>query len=311
MLSMHGLGKLNDILYNNTKNSIRNYTDFIAEHNFGAELIRYNRSIASSIAYEPASFKRPPDFVINKNDVFFYIQMKKLSESERENKQRKLIDSIKRSFKNITIGKFVSLSLSEDFNSKDANLFSSFLRESVETLPDNTDLQFPPTGSPKIVYSLYPPNKIELQHLTVGTSGNLEWIETTGEAEQQVKNSLSKAIGAFLWDSDEKNINIIAMEADRYDDIDISQAVFGTEKFLFYRNGSRAWTRHNDGFFNNPNHSQKICAVLALRRISHTLISRYKKTLFINERHLEMIDQVKSVIDIDKILTIKDLPTKR
>lgn len=197
MLSMHGLGKLNDILYNNTKNSIRNYTDFIAEHNFGAELIRYNRSIASSIAYEPASFKRPPDFVINKNDVFFYIQMKKLSESERENKQRKLIDSIKRSFKNITIGKFVSLSLSEDFNSKDANLFSSFLRESVETLPDNTDLQFPPTGSPKIVYSLYPPNKIELQHLTVGTSGNLEWIETTGEAEQQVKNSLSKAIGAF------------------------------------------------------------------------------------------------------------------
>ncbi|WP_372009208.1 hypothetical protein NBRC13296_28545 [Paenibacillus chitinolyticus] len=166
-----------------------------------------------------------------------------MSDSERENKQSKLIDSIKRSFEKITVGKFVSLSLSEDFNADDANLFLSFLSESIESLPENTDLQFPPQGSPKIVFALYPPNKIELQHLTVGTSGNLEWIETTGEAQQQVKNSLSKAIGAFLWNSDEKNINIIAMEADRYDDIDISQAVFGTEKFLFYKNGSNAWTR--------------------------------------------------------------------
>ncbi|MBT2764594.1 hypothetical protein J7E85_26015 [Paenibacillus sp. ISL-20] len=310
MLSIHGLDKLNEALYNNTKNNIRNYTDFIAEHNFGAELIRYNNSSASSIAYEPDRFKRPPDFVINKDDVFFYIQMKKLSDSERENKQSKLIDSIKRSFEKITVGKFVSLSLSEDFNAGDANLFLSFLSASIESLPDNTDLQFPPKGSPKIVFALYPPNKIELQHLTIGTSGNLEWIETTGEAEQQVKNSLSKAIGAFLWNNDEKNINIIAMEADRYDDIDISQAVFGTEKFLFYTSGSRAWTRDDDGFFNNPDHSPKICAVLALRRTGHTLISRYKKTLFINERFLKIVDQVKSVIDIDEVLTMKDLPTK-
>lgn len=308
MLSEHGLVKLNEALHNNTKNNIRNYMDFIAEHNFGAELIRYNSGSGVSIAYEPDSFKRPPDFVINKNGVFFYIQMKKLSDSERENKQRKIIDSIKRAFYKITVGKFVSLNLSEDFNAKDADLFLSFLSESIAYLPENIDLQFPPTGRPKIIFSLYPPNKIELQHLTVGTSGNLEWIETTGEAEKQVKNSLSKAIGAFSWNSGEKAINIIAMEADRYDDIDISQAVFGTEKFLVYSNGSKAWARDEDGFFNNPNHSPKICAVIALRRTSHTLISRYKKTLFINERFLEIVDQVKSVVDIDEILTTKDLP---
>lgn len=309
LLSKYGLQKLNEALFNSTKNNTRNYLDFIAEHNFGAELVRFNGKDAPP-AYEPDGFKRPPDFVVNKTGLSFYIQMKNLTDSERENRQSKLIESMKRSFEEITVGKFISLSFAEDFTANDSDLFISFLRESIESLPNNTDLQFPLSGNSKIKFSLYPPNTTQLQHLTVGISGNLEWVETTGEAEHQVKNSLTKAIGAFLWNTDEKNINVIAMEADRYDDIDISQAVFGTEKFLFLPNGSRAWTRDNDGFFYLPDYSPKICGVLALRRDGYALISSYVKTLYINERFIHMVDAVKSIIDIDKVLTVRDLPPK-
>ncbi|MEH7012566.1 hypothetical protein V7087_17440 [Neobacillus niacini] len=62
----------------------------------------------------------------------------------------------------------------------------------------------------------------------------MNWLDLTGEAEQQVKNSLAKAIGAFEWNNDEHNINLIVMEADGYEDIDISQARFITENINLY-----------------------------------------------------------------------------
>lgn len=308
LISEYGMDKLNTTLLDNTKNSSRNFLDFIAEHNFGTDLIRFLGT--NQWEYEPEGYKRPIDFVLRRPDRTYYLQMKNLSSGERENRRRKLIELIKKRFQDIHIEKFISLSLSEDFNEHDVMPFISYLKSNLPQLHEGIKHTFTRDGEVKAAFRYFPAKTTKLYHLTVGVTGDLEAICVTGESEQQVKNSLTKAIGAFDWDNDESHINLIVLEADRIDDITISQAVFGTELFIFTpnsRNGPRAWKRDSDGFFNIPEHSSRISGVIAIRRTSQNIISNYKKTLFINDRFLQMIEPIKTVVDVNEILTYRDL----
>lgn len=306
LLSQFGLNNLNEILINNTRGSARNLTDFIAEHNFGAELIRFDSY--NPPLYEPSGYNRPPDFVISKQGVKFFLQMKKLSESERDNRRNKLIARVKRSLQSIPVGKFISITLSEEFEESELEAFISFINESIYSIPDNFNVAYPSEDAKRAIIRIYPSNNIQLQHLTISSTTDMEWLNVTGQAENQVRNSLSKAVGAFDWDNDEHNINLIVMEADDYDDIDISQAVFGTEIYTCLTDGSYSLTRDSNGFFYDSNYDSKICGVIALRRTDKTLISHYNKTLFINDRYSHMIEIVKNVIDVDKLFTYRVIP---
>ncbi|MEH7164714.1 hypothetical protein, partial [Priestia megaterium] len=301
LLSQFDLNNLNEILINNARGSGRNLTDFVAEHNFGAELIRFDSN--NPPLYEPPGYNRPPDFVVSKQGVTFFLQMKKLSESERDNRRNKLIEQVKRSLQTIPVGKFMNIALSEEFEESELESFISFINDSIYSIPDNLNVTYPSGNVQKAIIKFFPPNNIELQHLTVGSTTDMEWLDLTNQAEDQVRNSLTKAIGAFEWDNDEHNINLIVMEADSYDDIDISQAVFGNEIYTYLTDGSYRPHRDSDGFFYDSNYSSKICGIIALRRIDKTLISCYNKTLFINEQYSHMIKTVKKVIGIDKVFT--------
>lgn len=307
LLSKHGLNKLNEILISNTRGSGRNLSDFIAEHNFAAELIRFD-SLKTPL-YEPPGYNRPPDFVVARTGKTYFLQMKKLSESEINNRRNKLIDRIKRSLEGIPVGKFISITFTEKFKESDSESFIHFIETYIYSFPDNRNISYPSEGEQKAILNVFIPKSTQLEHLTVGSIGDKEWRDLTDEAENQVRTSLTKAIGAFEWENDEKNINLIVMEADRYDNIDISQAVYGTEVFSVLPEKSIISNRDSDGFFYDPKYTTKISGVIVLRRTDSALISRYKKTLFINEHFSEMVESVKEVIDIDEIFTVSDLPS--
>ena len=118
-LESRGLSQLNKRL----SEVGRKTWDTIAEHNFGYELIKYHPHDIP-ILYEPNEFegrtlRRPIDFVIKKHDLTFWIQMKKLSRTERENRHSKAVEQIERLTKGIRVSKFFWCNLSEDFDFSD------------------------------------------------------------------------------------------------------------------------------------------------------------------------------------------------
>jgi hypothetical protein len=102
---------------------------------------------------------------------------------------------------------------------------------------------------------------VALSELTLGSAGDLGVVKITGLASEQIKNSLRTAVKAFKWKADQKNINLIAMEADGKSDIDICNALFGTE----YEKGHRC-RREDDGLFKESDFSKKVAGIIALKR---------------------------------------------
>ncbi|GBD96470.1 MAG TPA: hypothetical protein ENG83_08730 [Nitrospirae bacterium] len=101
LLEKRGLGKLNQRLID----SERGIWATIAEHNFAVILVSQHCS-TSSISYEPdIGSQRPPDYKVEIGDITYWIQMKYLSKLERENRQDKIIQQIKRDAKEIKVGK--------------------------------------------------------------------------------------------------------------------------------------------------------------------------------------------------------------
>ncbi|MET1171349.1 hypothetical protein [Paenibacillus amylolyticus] len=317
-----GLSELNKILANNSKGSLRNFRDFIAEHNFGTDLVKHN-GLTTVIEYEPNRFNRPPDFVSEKGGVSFYVQMKALSSGERDNRRVKLHNKLKQELQKINYGKFISIDLAEDFSELDMTNLIAEIREKLGTYKDNQDYFFPAEElddasqgeqqfllgliEPKARITFHQPNMQVLSNLTLVSTGDLRMIELTGEVEAQIKNSLVKAIGAFEWNSNISHINLIAMEADRYDDTDISEALFGTSVHI-KSSSFHGVRRDPNGFFGDTKHIQKVCGVIALRRNDSTLISSYRKTLFINPNYESIVDTIGNFVDIDEVITYTQLP---
>ena len=82
-------------------------------------------------------------------------------------------------------------------------------------------------------------------------------VELTGLAKEQIKQSLLNAAGAFNWEVDDRNINLIVMEADNKEDIDICDAIFGTEYEIIGKS-NHPWGRQNDGLFDNLDFSKRL-----------------------------------------------------
>ncbi len=96
LLEEKGLNKLNQNLVDNR----RKVWDFVAELNFATELITYHGP-SVLMEYEPDGLNEPPDFKVQIGDLIFWLQMKKLSKSESNNRRHKTVEKIKQKIKGI------------------------------------------------------------------------------------------------------------------------------------------------------------------------------------------------------------------
>ena len=126
-------------------------------------------------------------------------------------------------------------------------------------------------------------------------------IEETGLAKNQIKQSLINAAGAFEWDVDPYTINLVAMDADKHEDIDLCDAVFGTEYEMF-RGDRHAWSRQNDGFFLLPDFSNKVAGLIALKRKEWSPVANYFTTLYVNDVFKDRIRDFKKILGFNNII---------
>lgn len=260
-LEERGLSKLNQNLITNT----RKVWAFIAELNFAVILLsRHCPTIP--ISYEPnIGLQRPIDFKVEIGGSAYWLQMKDLSRLERENRQDKIIQQVKNAAKEIKVGKFFSCSLSDDFKEGGLPELVTFIKDKAASAVEGEGFLFEGKNDQKAEIKFWPAEKIALSELTLGNAGDLEILEITGLAKDQIKQSMLNAAGAFTWETDQRNIDLIVMEADNKEDIDICDALFGTEYEIFHEN-SHSWSRKDDGVFGKSDFSKKVAGIIAIKR---------------------------------------------
>ncbi|WP_240420265.1 hypothetical protein [Paenibacillus periandrae] len=306
LLYEHGLEKVNRKLIENCKNSSRNIWDFLDEHNLAVEVLKtIDKSI--TIEYEPDYLDGTVDFVLTGDKTEYYLQVKNLSDSERQNRRKKTIETIKKELMKIKVGKFICIQFSENFIEADVQPFIETIKQR-NSFQDNTNNYYPNEEMVRALYSFLSPNISVFEHLKIGTTSDLNMVNVSGEDRKQIYNSLLKAAKSFTWMASANKLNFIVMEADNHYDIDISESVFGVERFHYYSNGKRSWSRDETGFFYNSEYRNHVVGVIALRRREKSPVSSYSKTLFINEMFLEQVNQINLIINIDRCFRYNQLP---
>ena len=260
LLEKRGLSKLNEKLIT----SGRNVWFIIAEHNF-AVLLASQLCSTIPIPYEPDGLKRPIDFKVEIGGVTYWLQMKKSSKPERENQQEKMIRKIEEAAKQIKVGKFFGCQLSDNFKEDCLKEFITFIKDKAESASEEDSFRFTGKNNEKAGVNFWSPGRTALSELTLCYDGDPDMVEITGQDSQQIRGSLFNAVGAFTWEADERNINLIVMEADNKRDIHIYDALWGTEYFNVIGN-KLFLSRKNDGLFADSEFNGKVVGVIATKR---------------------------------------------
>jgi hypothetical protein len=301
MLEDSGLEKLNRRLLEGR----RNIWDTFSEHNLAVKLISYHKQNIE-IIYEPEEgLRRPPDFKIVLEGLIYWIQMKRLSDLERENRRCKIVQKIRSEALNIKLGMFFGCDLSEYFSENDIFGFIDFLKNTSKNPEDR--YYFPNKDQPKATVTFWHPSKIKIDSLTLGYSGDMDIVEETGLGKNQIKQSLIKAASAFEWDVDKNTINFVAMDANKYDDIDLCDAVFGTE-FELFNSGRHSWSREKDGFFLLPDYSNKVAGVIALKSEERSPVANFYATLYINNIFKDRISDFCKLLSFNNVIHYNQRP---
>lgn len=303
MLEERGMSKLNRRLLE----SGRKIWDTFSEHNFALKLISYHNQDVE-ISYEPdEELRRPPDFKIVLGELTYWIQMKRLSNLERENRQNKIVQKIKDAAKKIDVGMFFGCDLVENFSENDIPELIDYLAIKSLNPEEGKKYSFPNNEKPKATVDFWHPNKSEISSLTLGISGDMGVVELTGLAKNQIKQSLINAVGAFEWDVDLSAINLVAMDADKHEDIDLCDAVFGTEHEIV-RGSRHTWSRQNDGFFLLPKFSKKVAGLIALKSKEWSPVADYFATLYVNDVFKDRISDFNKLLSFDNVINFKMRP---
>ncbi len=301
LLEERGLTKLNRRLIEGG----RKVWDTFSEHNFAVKLISQHND-ETPISYEPEELSPPPDFKIVISGLTYWVQMKRLSNLERENRQEKIGRTIKIKAKEINIGKFFGCYVSNKFSETDIPEFMKFIADNANQSIEGKEVSFHNDKDQKAKVDYWYPNKSKISYLTLGAFGDMDAVNETGLARSQIKQSLENASGAFTWDVDQYKIILVAIDSDKHNDIDICDAIFGTEFEMdrltpdwFYS----SWSRKNDGFFDLPNLSKKIAGVIAMRRTERNKpVANYFFMLFINDNFKDRIDDLKNLLFFKKVI---------
>lgn len=304
MLEERSMAKLNRRLLE----SGRTNWDTFSEHNFAAKLIlSHNQDV--QISYEPNErLRRPPDFKIELEGLTYWVQIKRLSNLERENRQNKIVQKIKDEANKINVGMFFGCDLSEHFSENDIAKLIDFLTNKSKNPEEGKKYYFPNIEKePKAIVDFWHPNRSKIASLTLGISGDMDVVEETGLAKNQIRQSLIKAASAFEWDVDKYTINFVAMDANKHEDIDLCDALFGTEFEMFSR-GRHAWSREKDGFFLLPDFSNKVAGVIALKSKKRSPVANYYATLYVNDVFKDRISDFNKLLSFDNIIQFKMRP---
>lgn len=299
LLEKRGLSNLNQRLIDaNTK-----IFDTIAEHNVAAMLIRHF-GISVPIEYElPGHGNRPVDFRVQLNDHTYWLQMKRFSNLERENRQNNMINQIKRIANQLYIRKFFDCKLGENFIPNDVPLFVHFLQATAPTSEDGVQYDYPTSDNVRAQVQYWEPTNVTLQGLTLGSASDIAMVNVTGLSSDQIRASVSKAATAFTQAVDDNNVNLVIAEADRQHDIDIAEACFGTEEELFSRDGRHEWTRQCNGVFSEMRISENVAGLITLRRHDQWKpISDYVMSLYINENHIVYLPAIQTAFPIQQVI---------
>jgi len=312
LLEKRGLGKLNKRLVD----SNNKVWDTIAEHNFAVILVSRHCS-AIPISYEPDVLNPPPDFKVVIGNITYWIQMKALSKLERENRQDKIILKIREAAEEIKVGKFFSFMLSDDFKEDSLPELINFIKDKATSAREEEMFLFKGKNNQKAEIKFWSPAKTELPGLTLGFSGDSDSVllNITGLDREQIKGSLRKAVKAFDWEVDPQNINLIVMEADNKEDIDICNALFGTE-YKIIGKSSHPWGRQNDGLFDNLDFSKKVAGVIAMKRKPEKwklsseeerfIVGYAKKCNMTPDQYKKQIERNSPIADYSLILYMND-----
>lgn len=311
LLEQKGLSELSKRLFSQTKRV--HFLSALTEHNFTANLLKSKPLIQNEqIKYEPndTCSNRPPDLHININGNNYWIQIKRFSELKYQNIQNRIYDEIDNKFSCMSAAKFIILRISNDFNANDIDALVKFVRE--KSSGNNNEEEYVFIGSKKGKAKFYfrEPNHLKLHHLTLETIGDANKtdmnssVNITGFAKDQIKSSLLNAAGAFIEESNKKNINVIVAESDEpsHDMFDLCESLYGTvfPKYDTASHKVRCY-RHHDGLFNDDSFAKKIAGVIVIRKKNHAIIDDYWQVLCSNPHNEEFSTSIAELIPIDKI----------
>lgn len=167
LLETRGLGKLNQRLIDGR----RKISDIFAEHNFAAILVSQHAS-TTRISYEPDELPRPPDFKIEMGDITYWVQMKRPADLERDNRQNKVIQEIKKGAEKIEVKKFFSCELWPDFSARNIPSLVEFIKIKATSATEGESFLFTGENNQKAEITFWSPNNQALTGLTLGWSGD-------------------------------------------------------------------------------------------------------------------------------------------
>jgi hypothetical protein len=298
LLESAGLTKLNKRLTDGR----RKILDTITEHNFAAQLVRQHLSDRSfAIEYEPEGLKRPVDFRIQQTGITYFVQVKNLARLARENIQTRIIAKVGKLAASIKVGRYFDFSVSDDFVEDDIPALLNFMRATAENSIDGKAYAFLNTTNTKARLTFWSPHGTTLSYLTLGTAGDIGMLDVTNLAEGQIKDSFRNAAGAFEENDSDRVVNLIAVEADKVDDMHMGNALFGTE-FEGWRQDQQSWSRNKDGLFDDSDFSMRVAGVIALRRKEQIPVSHYRSYLYINRVHVQHVDEIVQIFAVDKVV---------
>jgi hypothetical protein len=274
----------------------RKIVDTIKELNLAVQIIECARS-AVRLEYEPEGPVRPPDFRVSTEGMTFWIQLKNLSSLERENRQGKLVEQIRRAVAQVPVGRYLTISIARDFTEDEGRLLVVHLARAAKTATDDVDYPFSLGDRQRGSYSFEWPRTKKLEALTLVASADLEFIDLTDLAPNQIRNSVRNAAGAFTWPTTPSVINLIALDCNMYDDIDLCDAVYGTEFSRIGPHGS-SWSREPNGFFAPQAPNTNVAGILSLRSIDRSPVSDYSIRCFVNELYTDRLAEIGRLLPI-------------
>lgn len=218
------------------------------------------------------------------------MQIKCASKGERQTKQDNVIKNIKRRAMNIRINKYFSVKLSKNFSDEDG-LFK-FIKEKAYLDDECALYDFQGNESSHAIIRFYTPSGLTLKHLTLGSYGDLNSLDITGEIKLQLSKALKNAIGAFGIETSLMVINLVVMEFSQDEGIDFCEALFGTEFYTEDLYGRKRWSRSDDGLFNRAEFTKIFGVIGLIKKQRNSLASDYLYVFLINPTHKGKLSSV-------------------
>jgi len=276
------------------------FLETLTELNFTVQLLRsFPPNQALDIFYEPKNTKRPIDLVIKLDRINYYIQIKSLSNSIRENQQAQVVREIRKQIKLISSKRGLIVNVSENFKKENVNAMIKFIKENLTKI-DGEKFTFSGPNNLIAEIEFKTMENSFRDHLVLYSFDDLDAVEITNITKEQIRGALCNAADAFEKYSSKNNINLIVSEikSERYS-IDFADALYGTT-LSKYQNGIMRNRRDTDGLFLQENFSKKIAGVIVLHKKEMALTSQYEKVICSNP----LYDYIKPIINLahDRII---------